>query len=153
MAKTKLKINADQENFCQLFVTQDTEFYGNGTMSYLESYDRQKRKSKNGGIKTKPMSYKTAASNAYKLLKKPEICQRINELLEAQGFNNENVDKQHLFLLNQFADLKTKLGAVKEYNVLKKRVDNSIPIGELKITFDDAFTSKTKGGRPKPSKV
>ncbi len=123
MEKSKL-LNADQENFCQLFVFHDTEFYGNGVSSYMEAY-KQPRKGKTGP-KTKQITYHAAASNAYKLLKKPEIIKKINELLDAQGFNDENVDKQHLFLLNQFADLKSKLGAIKEYNSLKGRITKKI---------------------------
>jgi hypothetical protein len=69
------------------------------------------------------------------LLTKPEICERINELLEAGGFNDENVDKQHTFLLNQFADLKTKLGAIKEYNELKSRVKRTQDPVEIKISL------------------
>ena len=46
--------------------------------------------------------------------------------METGGFNNENVDKQHTFLLNQFSDLKTKLGAIKEYNELKGRIKKQI---------------------------
>lgn len=113
-------LNADQEKFCEHFTSLDTELYGNGTLSYLEAYSNKKG---NKGNKAKmPLSYKVAAANAYKLLKKTEIIEKINSLLEAKGFNNENVDKQHLFLLNQFADLKTKLGAVSEYNKLKRRI-------------------------------
>lgn len=70
------------------------------------------------------------------MLTKPIICERINEILEAGGFNDENVDKQHSFLLNQFADLKSKLGAIKEYNQLKGRIINKTDI--------------TSGGKPIP---
>jgi hypothetical protein len=106
-----------------LYTTPGFEFYGNGTQSYLEAYSN--RIGNNGGKPKVKIGYLTAQVNAYKLLRKPEVIERINELLEAKGFSDENVDKQHLFLLNQFADLKTKLGAIAEYNKLKKRVDTS----------------------------
>ena|SRR3990167_5392609 len=123
----KRPLNADQENFCQFFTSPDTEFYGNGTQSYLEAYKNRKSKAANKhGSKT--TTYNSASSAAYVLLMEPRIIERINSLLEAKGFNDQNVDKQHLFLLNQFADLKSKLGAIKEYNALKKRTVKGIDL-------------------------
>lgn len=107
-------LNPKQELFCQLYAgIQDKEFFGAGTTSYIEAYDPDN---------TKPNWYKTAAAAATRLLKNVKIINRINELLESEGFNDQNVDKQHLFLLNQHADLKTKLGAIKEYNSVKGRI-------------------------------
>jgi len=58
-------------------------------------------------------------------------------LLEAGGFNDENVDKQHSFLLNQYADLKSKLGAIKEYNQLKGRIVEKHKIeGDISIKWE-----------------
>jgi len=135
-SKKKL-LNSEQENFCQLYVSPDTEFYGNGVQSYLEAYDKE--------ISRRGNWYNTAKANAYRLLTKPEICKRINELLETGGFNDENVDKQHLFLLNQHADLKTKLGAIKEFNELKGRIKHKIEhSGEIKFELDDETKSKLR---------
>lgn len=117
-SKTEQGLNLQQEEFCQLFIKPDSEFFGNGTQSYLKAYGDEYTK-RTG----KEMSYKTAQVQAYQALRSPKIINRINELLEASGFNEQNVDKQHLFLINQYADLKTKLGAIKEFNVLKKRID------------------------------
>ena len=111
MAKT---INPRQEIFCQLFAT-DPELLGNATEAYLRAYHLP------------PSKYQVAASNAHKLLKIAEIVKRVNDLLSAEGFNNENVDKQHLFLLNQHVDFKSKLGAIKEYNELKRRINKDHP--------------------------
>lgn len=114
------KLSLCQKEFCNLYISNDTELYGNGALCYLEAYGAEyfaKYK--------KQMLYNVAASSAYQLLKKPSIYNYINSLLQIGGFNNENVDKQHLFLLNQHSDLKTKLGAIKEYNTLKKRIDNN----------------------------
>ena len=109
-----------EEAFCQAYVSHDRNLYGNGVQCYLEIYGPEYTEG-NG----KPMSYMVAAVLANRLLNKVKIVNRINELLEEGGFNDSNVDKQHLFLLNQHADLKSKLGAIKEYNSLKKRIDNS----------------------------
>jgi hypothetical protein len=46
--------------------------------------------------------------NAAKLLTNANICKRINELLEEGGFNDQNVDKQTLFLINQQFDYRAK---------------------------------------------
>jgi hypothetical protein len=103
-----------QERFCQLY-TSSGEFFGNGTQSYIEAF----RPKKVGNW------YNSARAQACTLLTNHNIIKRVNELLETGGFNNENVDKQHLFLLNQHADLKTKLGAIREYNSLKSRIDRT----------------------------
>jgi hypothetical protein len=116
-AKTKDGLNLQQEQFCQRYVNADRELFGNGTRCYLEVYSS---KSEDG----KKISYLAAMACASRLLRNAKIIARINELLETGGFNDENVDKQHLFLINQFADLKTKLGAIREYNALKKRIDS-----------------------------
>jgi hypothetical protein len=118
-AKTKDGLNLKQEEFCRLYASADfadRDFFGNGAQCYLEVYgytdDRNNRK----------ITYETARANASRLLTNANVIQRINELLETGGFNDANVDKHHLFLINQFADLKTKMTAIKEYNALKKRV-------------------------------
>lgn len=118
-AKTKEGLSLEQEQFCQNYVLNDRELFGNGTQCYLEVYGpsyEEKYK--------KPMKYLVAMVCASQLLRKPKIIDRINGLLEKSGFNNENVDKQHLFLINQHADLRTKMAAIKEYNALKKRIDS-----------------------------
>jgi len=114
--KTELGLNLKQEEFCKLYVGEDRDFFGNGTRCYLEVYgykdDRNGRK----------ISYDSAKANAYRLLTNDYIIQRVNQLLETNGFNEENVDRQHAFLINQFGDLKSKLGAIREYNLLKSRI-------------------------------
>lgn len=121
MANSKIKSEAgltvNQEKFCQLFCSYDNkDLFGNGVQSYLEVYNIDR---------TKPNWYKTACAQASKLLSNAKVCERINKLLEGQGLNDMNVDKQLGFLLNQHADYKVKLGAIKEYNVLKERIKNS----------------------------
>jgi len=118
---TKGTLNEKQELFCKIYTGDDRELYGNGTQSYLEVYGYE---DENG----KAVSYVSAMAAASRLLRNVKICNRINELLETGGFNDQNVDKQHLFLINQHADLKSKLGAIKEYNALKKRVENKLEL-------------------------
>lgn len=119
-AKTEQGLNLQQEEFCQLFVMPDSDFYGNGVSSYIGAY--KPRKIGNW--------YNVARACSSRLLTNVNVCKRINELLETGGFNSENIDKQHLFLINQYADLKTKLGAIKEFNELKGRVEKRKEGGE-----------------------
>jgi len=115
-------LSQEQKDFCDYYLTPN-EFYGNGVMSYLEAYGPSylaKYK--------KPMEYKTAGVLAHELLKTPKIFNYINARLETGGFNNENVDKQHLFLINQQADLRTKMAAIDSFNKLKKRIDNKMEL-------------------------
>lgn len=109
-------LNPKQEMFCQLYAT-DKEFFGNGVQSYVEAYEPNQ---------SKPNWYKTACSRASELLSSPKVCERINQLLEEGGMNDQFVDKQLTFLVTQHADFKTKLGAIREYNQLKSRVTKNI---------------------------
>lgn len=122
-SKTEQGLNLQQEAFCQVYTGQDRELFGNGTMSYLETYGEEYL-TKND----KPMTYQVAMVSASNLLRNPKIITRINGLLSTGGFSDENVDKQHLFLINQYADLKTKLGAIAEYNKLKARITKKIDL-------------------------
>jgi hypothetical protein len=105
-------LNLQQEKFCQLYVT-DREFFGNGVETYLEVYDIDK---------TKPNWYKTACAAASRLLSNVKVCERISELLEENGLNDVHVDKQLLFLINQYSDFSSKIAAIREYNKLKQRI-------------------------------
>ncbi len=121
--KAKSSLNEKQERFCKLYAT-DQEFFCNGVQAYIEAYNL-------------PLSrYNTAKSNAYRLLTNADILDRINELLELRGLNDSYVDKQLEKLVTQDADFKTKLGAIKEYNLLKKRVSNKI----IDIPEDSSFS-------------
>lgn len=106
-----------QEEFCQLFVSED--FFGNGTQTYLEVYDVDH---------TKPNWYKTAQAAASRLLSNVMVCARINELLEEGGLNDQHVDKQLLLLITQNADYTNKVGAIREYNKLKQRITDKVDL-------------------------
>jgi len=106
------KLNPKQELFCKLYIS-DREFFGNGVQAYFEAY---------GVDKSKAGSYKTACTNASRLLSNAKVLEKINELLEKEDLNDPFVDKQLGFLITQNADFKTKLGAIREYNKLRKRI-------------------------------
>lgn len=103
-----------EESFCVLY-SSDREFFGNGTQSYIEAYDVTVGKGK--GMQ----SYDYCRWRASQLLKNKKILKRINELYEAGGLNDAHVDKQLELLITQNAEYRPKLGAIQEYNKLKKR--------------------------------
>ena len=80
---------------------------------YDVSYKDKKGKP-NGGF-----NRKLAAVLSYENLTKPHICAYITIKLDQYGFNDKNVEKQHLFLVNQNADLANKRGALDMYYKLK----------------------------------
>jgi hypothetical protein len=103
-----------QELFCKLYSgADDRELFGNGTKCYMKAYG---------------CSYLVAQGSASRLLRQTKIIARINELLEKEGFNDMNVDKQHLFLINQHKDFSVKMDAIREYNKVKGRGSNRVEI-------------------------
>lgn len=109
-------LNLKQEEFCRLYATE-REFFGNGVESYMEVYDIDT---------SKPNWYKSACAAASRLLSNVKVAERINEILEEQGLNDNFVDKQLKFLITQHAEFGSKLGAIKEYNKLKQRITEKI---------------------------
>lgn len=107
------RLSFKQEKFCQIYAT-NKEFFGNGGESYAEAYGLDRKKTG---------WYKVAQASASRLLSKVKICDRINQILTETGFNDNFVDKQLSFLLTQHADFTSKLGAIREYNKLKKRIE------------------------------
>lgn len=114
----KESLNLRQEKFCQLYATSK-EFFGNGVESYLEVYDVDRNK---------PNWYSIACASASRLLSNEKIVNRINAILEQTGFNDAFVDKELSFLITQHADFQTKLGAIKEYNKLKQRIQDKLDL-------------------------
>lgn len=108
-----------QERFCQLYAS-DHELFGNGVQSYIEAYEVKVGKGK--GM----TSYETCKYRAHKLLTNSKILRRINEIFEGRGLNDAFVDKQLEKLITQDAEFRPKLGAIQEYNKLKKRTVDTL---------------------------
>ena len=130
-------LNPKQKAFCELYVTGDKEFFGNGVECYIEVYEIDK---------TKKGWYNNACSSASRLLSNAKIIEYINTLLEEAGFNDQNVEKQHLFLINQHADLKTKKGAIDSYYKLKGKFAPEQPLlpQNTTINFNILATPEAK---------
>jgi len=126
---SKSELNPRQEMFCQLFATE-SEFFGNGVQSYIEAYDIDL---------TRKGAYAIARASASENLTKPNILKRINELLDASGFNDSNADKQLFIVMQQNADFSSKVAAIREYNKLKKRI-----VEKMELAGKDGGPIETK---------
>ena len=116
----KKGLNLKQEEFCRLYVSFDKEYYGNASACYRKVYGDTENAGKSAG----------------KLLDNPKITARINELLDLEGFNDMNVDKQLLFVINQHKKLDVKVKAIQEYNKFQNRVSNKLEIVMPKPIMD-----------------
>lgn len=114
----KVKLSNEQEKFCQLY-TRDHDLMGDAISCFKECYELEPHQIDNKNQLKKDVEL---------LLSKPQVVARINELIEEDGFNDQNVDRQHLFIINQHYDLSTKMKGIQEYNRLKKRTDNSLTL-------------------------
>ena len=130
----------------KLFVENYLEFKGNGVEAIYESgYD--------------PKNARVAASMAYENLIKPDISAYVDLKLEEYGFTDDNVKKQHLFLLNQFGDLQSKRSAVDMFYKLRgdyavKRVqiiDDNEDLTDEEIQKEIARREKLRGADQKPN--
>lgn len=135
--KKKKQLTKKQELFCKLFATE-REYFGNGTQAYAKAYNIDLSKRGKQSI---------AKSNASRLLTYDYITRYIDKLLDLGGLNDNRVDKELLFLIEQNANLHIKLGAIKEYNSLRKRIIKREEIkldSEYNITdFQNEIKNKT----------
>ena len=104
----KLK-NYNWELFCVLLVGKHR---GNRAQAYIEAYKKKIKTSKD---------YLYACQCASRLSSNIKVQERIRELLTEKGLTAESLDVELLFLVNQYEDYKTKLGAIKEGNAVLKR--------------------------------
>lgn len=128
--KTTVKISNEQEKFCQLYA-RDPKLAGKPFDCFMKVYKDQLEPHQTPEFVRK---------QAKELLLSDNIIQRVNQLLEEDGFNDTNVDKQHLFLINQHADLSTKMKGIEHYNKLKKRTNDvqTIIMPQPIMDWDDA---------------
>ena len=95
------KIGLNERKFCECFL----DFKGNGAEAAFETYDCR--------------NIRVAAAMASRLLTSVNIIAYVDKRLEETGFSDDNVKKQHLFTLNQFADLGAKNKAIDMFYKLK----------------------------------
>lgn len=126
----KTELNAKQKRFCKLYLSP--EYLGNGVQAYIKAYGLSEESKK---------SYSTAKANASRLLTNANILGHINQQLEKSGLNESFVDQQLLFLITQNADYSSKLGAIKEYNRLKRRTEDNSQESTVMIQLAQVFQS------------
>ena len=131
----KAKLTPKQERFAKLY-SSDQEFFGNGVKTYIEVYKPDQ---------SKKTWYKTACVTTSQILSNLKVCQRINELLEADGLNDQFVDKQLLHLITQHEDKSVKLQALKEYNQMKNRITKHLDVTSKGVSLISLFDAKTEG--------
>jgi len=95
------RMGLKEKEFCERYL----DFSRNGSEAAAAVY-----KCKNARV---------AASMASRLLTSVNVIAYIDLKLEERGFCDENVKKQHLFTLNQFADLGAKNKAIDMFYKLK----------------------------------
>jgi hypothetical protein len=159
-AEAAKDINAKRELFCRYY-TQNSELFGNATLSYAEAFDyKLDELSRDDAIYDEVIDEETGAvsqgklitpssyDRAYhvcgvessKLLKKPEIQQRVRTLLN-ELLKDEIVDSELARLIQQDRDLPTKIRSIGEYNKLRGRIIdktqnvNRLPFGETDLSI------------------
>lgn len=110
--QTGKKLSPQMDEFCKTYAT-DNECRGNARASYVKVYK---------------VSIITAKARVPTLMKNFRIIKRINEYLTIEGFEDTNIDAQHLFLINQHQDFSVKMKGIEHYNKLKQRVSERLEI-------------------------
>lgn len=116
------KLTENQIKFCSLYAYGHSR--GNGVQCYAEAYDTEL--SEKGG-------YASARTGAWRLLTNVDVLAYIRNLYETVDLNDTVVDNELAFIIKQNADFGSKLGGIKEYNLLKKRVKEKESTHTLKI--------------------
>lgn len=125
----ELNLTTKQIDFARYYTTE--EFFGNGMVAYAKAY----------GLNANDKNQRNrAAVGASTSLRHSTILMLIDIILDSEGFNDQFVDKQLLMVIQQSADLKSKMLAIKEYNALKSRIKTNIEIN-VKPEFDYTMLS------------
>lgn len=139
------ELNPQQELFCRYY-TQNSEFFGNATLSYAEAYgfdldslDRTREKDEKGkdipGTSQYEKTYNVCSANGARQLRKDKIQLFIRKCLN-EMMTDEVVDGELVKTILQNYELPSKMAAIREYNKLKQRITEKTDI--------------TSGGKPIP---
>lgn len=109
------------EMFCQYYAGAGKTF-GNEVWSYVLANDVKIPITEFSKLdKKEKKQYKVAATQAWKLLKKGEIKQRCNEILDSH-IKHEIVDRETVRVILQNRELGPKVAAIREYNDVNQRI-------------------------------
>lgn len=102
----KYSLTLQQKEFVEIYLTNK----GNGVEAIIDAGYNVWKRDKNGN-KLYP-NRKLAAVMASENLIKPNISAYVTLLLDQYGYDDDNAERQHLFLMNQYGDLKVKAKAL-----------------------------------------
>ena len=111
-----LGLTAKQINFSQLYMSLNRNYFGNGVQCAAKAYDVD--------IST-PEGRRVASAYASRALQSDGVKLLCAMLLDREGLNDEAVDKQLAFMIEQNLDMKSKVLAIKEYNALRSRIKHT----------------------------
>lgn len=130
-------LKPQQERFCRLY-TQNTEYFGNATLSYaaaygyeLDSLSKIREKTEKGkdivGTSDYDRTYDMCSANSSRLLRNDKIQDFLRKCYN-DLMRNDVVDSELIKVILQERDLTPKVAAIKEYNKLKARVVDNIDV-------------------------
>lgn len=106
-----------QKHFAEKYL----EVKGNGVDAVIAAGYDVRKKDENGEPIDGVYNRKLAAVISAQNLVKTNICSYIKLLYDRYGFTDEAVEREHLFLINQHSDLKTKRSAIDMFYALNGR--------------------------------
>lgn len=125
-----------EERFCHFYVRNETT-RGNKTQSYAAGYgidldklSGEKRKDEKGeviGSSDREKQETVCASMAIRLLRKAKVSKYVQQLWN-DTLKNEIVDGELAKIILQNEEMPTKLGGIREYNRLRKRITEQLQI-------------------------
>ena len=125
--KSGKKVTVLQEMFSRAFTAYGKDTFGNITRSYIAAVGQ-------------PVGERRAEYNGRALRRKDSVKERINELMAESGWNDNEVDMEHLKVIKQDKDLSNKMRAISEYNKVTKRAgdeDKQVVVNIVKFHNDD----------------
>ena len=128
-------LTLEQELFCRLY-TQNTEFFGNATLTYAEAYgfdldklDRTREKDERGkeiiGTSEYEKVYNVCSAAGSRLLRNVKV-QVFLRKCRNEFMRDDVVDGELVKTILQDYELPSKIAAIREYNKLKQRIIDKI---------------------------
>lgn len=132
-----IDLSIEEELFCKYY-TQNTETYGNATMSYaeatktdLDSLSKIRELDKKGkeisGTSEYDKAYAVCSVQGWRLLRKDKIQKFIRVCLN-EILTDEVVDSELAKVILQDGELDVKVNGIKEYNKLRKRITEKMDL-------------------------
>lgn len=144
------KLTAREREFCKHFLN----LYGDRVQALVDAGYNIYYKDKKGNP-TENINYSAAKTLAYQMLSREHIVAYIEQLLEEYGYTEDKVEKQHLFVINQFSDIPSKVRAIELfYKKIGKLVDTKPSETPAQINIINFHSSKPiEKKETKPIKV